>query len=107
MAGTLRDTHPLVAEILDGKYDEVLEHVERAAKIRLKQRAARSGLRKGTRIVIGEAALEQAPDFVGRKGVVDKVNPKTIGVELDKLHDNDCRTSWRVPHSWVEPDVTP
>jgi hypothetical protein len=100
--GLLRDVHPLVAEILDGKYDEILPHLSRAAEARMKQNVAKSGLRPRQRIRITEAALERMPEFVGREGKVERVNPKTISVTLDPLDEHDFRTAWRLPHSWLE-----
>jgi hypothetical protein len=97
----LRDTSPIVAAILDGEHDDVLRHIARATDWRLKQVARESGLRPGSRIVVSDDAKISA-EFAGRTGTVERVNPKTVSVELDPLDENDDRTNWRLPHSWLE-----
>lgn len=97
----LRDIDPLIAEILDGKHDTLLPHIERAAKLRMTQTVRASGLRAGSKIVVNENAAERAPDLVGRKGVVERVNPKTVTVTLEQAHDHDYKTGWRLPHDWL------
>lgn len=96
---SLRDTSPIVAEVLDGVHDNILEHLSRAADWRLKQRARETGFRPGTRIRVKPDADNL---LGGREGRVVKVNPKTIGIQLDPEHDNDYRLDWRVPHSYLE-----
>lgn len=102
MSGLLKDTSPIVAEILEGKHDDVLPHIHRAAALRMKRTAAASGVRRNSKIRIKDVAEEWRPDLVGRTGIVERVNQKTYTVKLDQLNDGDYDIYFRFPHSWIE-----
>jgi hypothetical protein len=102
MAGLMRDVHPILADIEDGKHDDLLGKIALAVERRQKRVVRTLGLRPNVRFRITDAAHAQAPDFAGREGKVIRVNAKTVTVKLDKLDDHDYRTEWRVPHAWVE-----
>lgn len=75
----LRDTHELVAEVLDGKHDDIVDHLERAAKFRQRQIATQS-FRVGGRVKTqGTGRIE----YEGVEGTVEKINAKTIAVRMD------------------------
>jgi hypothetical protein len=76
----LKDVHPTIAEILNGDHDDILHGFEQAAKLRRKAMVGATGLRKGAKVRVKTDAA--AGDYAGREGVVSKVNPKTISVNL-------------------------
>ena len=94
----LRDTCELAAEIEDGKHDENLVHIERAAQFRLKRKTAEAGIRKHARIRV----IADDHRVKNREGTVLSVNQKTVSVELDPLEKDGWPESWRVPHEWLE-----
>jgi transcription antitermination factor NusG len=63
--------HPFVAAILGGEHDDEIDLIQQACSARLKRR-----FRKGTRIEVTSGSL------MGATGVVIKVNPKRISVDL-------------------------
>lgn len=76
----LRDTSPLVAEVLDGKHDDVLDNLRAAVEYRAKQKMSGEGLRKKARVRIKNDP--RARDYAGREGIVDRVNKQTVTVSL-------------------------
>jgi hypothetical protein len=68
----LKDVHPFIAEILEGKHDDILDQVTFACKARLKSR-----FRKGMTVrLVGTGN----PEAEGKVGVVTRVNQKTVAV---------------------------
>ncbi len=99
----LKVVHPFVADLLDGKHDEILDAVEHAVRVRKARRMSETGVRKGARVRVTDEAAERAPELVGRVGKVERVNQRTVTVELDPLDDErDHRTGWRLPMTWLE-----
>lgn len=81
MTGLLRDTSPLVAEVLDGTHDEILNDLRAAVEFRQKQKTmVVDGLRPKARVRIKNDP--RAKDYAGREGVVDRVNKQTVTVSL-------------------------
>lgn len=94
----LKDTCELAAEILDGKHDANLDYIMQATQARQKRAAAESGIRKGGRVRV----TAEESTLAGRVGTVERINQKTVSIQLDPLDENDWRTGWRVPHAWLE-----
>lgn len=76
----LKDVHPFIAEVLDGKHDEILRSVEAAVTHRRKVSASQSGIRPGARIRLVDDPSNGK--YAGREGIVRKVNPKSISLDL-------------------------
>lgn len=72
---------PIAKEILDGKHDEALDHIEQAAKHRQKQLLLLSGIRPGARVTL--MVNPRNGQFAGRSGIVEKLNPKRVTVNLE------------------------
>jgi chaperone required for assembly of F1-ATPase len=72
----LRDVDPIVAAVLDGQHDAILDSIEQAVRHRRKAAAPRIGTRVrlvGTR----------NPRLEGKEGEVVKVNAKRLSIFLD------------------------
>lgn len=94
MAGLLKDTCQLAADILEGKYDGDLDHVIQAAQHRVKVVAHQSGIRKGAKVRLKHDARNK--DFRGREGRVVRINKKSVSVDLEC---EQCGRSSDVPDS--------
>jgi hypothetical protein len=75
----LKDAHPTIAEILDGKHDSLLAAFRQACDVREKKVRAASGIRKNAEIRMAAGAGKVA----GRTGAVKSVNAKSVTVILD------------------------
>lgn len=102
----LKDTCTLAAEILDGKHDENLAHVVRAAQHRLKITMQKS-FRPGSRIRFIDDP--RAGDLAGKESTVLKVNKTTIAVGMGEKVIDDFSPDgyfpegeWRVSPGLVE-----
>lgn len=80
MTGLLRDAGPVVADVLDGKHDDLLPQLLAAVQHRQQQTLAKGGIRKGARVRI--ANDPRAREYAGREGVVDRVSQKTVSISL-------------------------
>lgn len=76
----LRNAHPTIAEILDGKHDDLLNSFDHATKHRRKMMAASSGIRPKVAVTILDDP--RAGKYAGRKGVVKSIGPKLVTVRL-------------------------
>jgi hypothetical protein len=71
---TFAEVHPLLGEIVDGKYDDILAYIPQACAARVKTR-----FRKGAKVRLTGTKNVQLD---GKVGTVIKVNTKTVVVGI-------------------------
>lgn len=76
----LKDISPLHAAILEGEYDGHLSSLRKAIEHRQKVALQSNGIRPGATVTIVDDP--RAGNLAGKQARVEKVNQKTISIEL-------------------------
>lgn len=100
--------------IIDGKHDDDLAQILRAAEWRRKVVVQKSGIRKNAKVRM--KADPRSGEFAGREGVVTKINKTRVSVDFKcracgeskpspegKAFEDECQTCYGVPEGLLVP----